>query len=122
MKERVLKDDEVIKGTDLFHFEDYPTNPASVWSRFVGQIVAKAKFSTLWDSPLTKVTRPGGKKMKERQYPKVIYRMWGCATNDDLDMIDSLPPKERETAGEVAIYELKEVVTVTMEPKVRKKK
>ena len=118
MKERVLKDDEVIRAGDIAHFKDGWTHTArdgkGNWGGMkVGEL--------LKDRGITKVTR-GGEKMKERQYPKVIYRMWECANNDDLNMINSLPPKERETAGEVAIYELKEVVTVTMEPKVRKKK
>ena len=119
MKERVLKDDEVMQEGDVIHYKN--GERCTVYGGLVGFSLERLTGSkNLPYGAYLKVTRPGGEKMQERQYPKVIYRMWKYT--DDLDMIDSLPPKERETAGEVAIYELKEVVTVTMEPKVRKKK
>ena len=57
-----LKDDDVIRKTDVFHFEDFPSDVASRWPEHIGRTVREAKNpkGMLWGSPLTKVTRPKG--------------------------------------------------------------
>lgn len=119
-----LKDKDVIEKGDLIHwargkFGKHLPNCIEEAESFVGLTVARAKAM----GTMVKATRPGGKKMtQEREYPKEIYRKWLCETNNDLDMTDAVRPIDSKTDGEIAVYVLKEVVTVTMKPRVTKKK
>ena len=65
-----------------------------------------------------------GKPMKENKkvYPKKVYILWGCDTNDDRSL--TAHEKIEDTSGYrhervIAIYELKKLVKVEMRPHVR---
>ena len=59
-----------------------------------------------------------GGKMKEQKkvYPKVKCYQWKCATNEDTELIETLAPPFQQNNCEVAVYELKEVIRITMKP------
>lgn len=126
MKERVLKADEVIREGQKFHFKDGDILSSDIYTYLYGHTVGFAKRQN-WSSPLTKVTRPEGEKMKEKikQYPKnkKVYVQFNCPDNDDDFMMKaSFNPKELNESypfAECTIGDLKEIVVTKSVKKVR---
>ena len=92
MKERVLKDDEVIREGDIIHFDDGSTMNAS---HGVGETVKNFTRDEKVGGWITKVTRPGGEKMEEKKdYPAKFYAQ-RCMTNPDpTDLSISVNPND----------------------------
>ena len=96
MKERVLKDDEVMGHSDILHFDIGATEKNHA---FVGYTVKSVKKQyrkhDLQKRKLIKVTRPGGKKMKEKKdYPAKFYAQRCMENADPTDLYISVDPND----------------------------